>query len=419
LQTYLKSNILHSMKKAINKIFRWILWNILSRVFVIFYLRPLYNYRRTADSDRIPKPTFILVANHGTFFDPWMVGTYSFTPVNYMTNDDGFRASPTTQWYLRNIGAFPKKKGAADVKAMKETLRRLGHKEPVCIFPEGQTTWDGETQLIYKGIEKLIKKAGCPLVMMRLRGNFLTRPWWAQSIRKGRILIAIKILLKDHIATMSDDALFDAIKSHIYQNDIKDPDNAKIPFSGKNVAQGLDRFVWMCQQCGAEDSLAMKGDTITCEACKRSWLFDAHCHIKAIGSDSKFSTDLKDWAEEHKNKVKAKVKNAKSGEVLTQSGNVMLQVINKNGYSFDDQSTGNLQLTSEKLAFASIGNPNHNLVFNITEIKDCVIQKKDIFEFRVNEVYYRFVFNHHSPMKWIYYLRYLHNFEEYEKRGYL
>ena len=148
-----------AIKSTLFTIYRWILWNLFSRfIFVEMILRPKYRFRRSNASHQYPKAPFIIIANHGTFFDPWIVGGFSITPVNYMANDDGFRDGLITRWYLKSIGAFPKKKGASDYRAMKTTLDLLRKKSPVCIFPEGQTTWDGETQLLYPGIEKLVKK---------------------------------------------------------------------------------------------------------------------------------------------------------------------------------------------------------------------------------------------------------------------
>jgi len=145
------------------------------------------NFFRSSGSEALPKPPFVIVSNHGTFFDPWIIGYFSRYPFAIMCNDDAFRGSPITRWYLNSIGAFPKKKGASDFKAMKKTMSSLAAGRPVCIFPEGQTSWDGETQLLYKGIEKIIRHGRVPLVMVRMSGNFLTKPWWADRIRKGRI----------------------------------------------------------------------------------------------------------------------------------------------------------------------------------------------------------------------------------------
>ncbi|MBD3321568.1 MAG: hypothetical protein GF350_10790, partial [Chitinivibrionales bacterium] len=139
------------MKNKALYAYRWFMWNILSRPFVGGYLKPSYNHSLAPGSDRYPPPPFIVISNHNTFFDPWIIGSYCHSPFAIMCNDDAFRGPALQSWYLNSIGAFPKKKGSSDFAAMKKTITLLKAGYPVCIFPEGQTSWDGETQLIYKG----------------------------------------------------------------------------------------------------------------------------------------------------------------------------------------------------------------------------------------------------------------------------
>ncbi len=392
---------------------RWFFWNVLSKLFINAHLRRGYKFSLTPDSDVYPEPPFLVVSNHGTFFDPWIIGNYSRWPFSIMVNDDGFRGKGISQWYLKNIGCIPKRKGASDYKAMKETLNRLKNGYPVCVFPEGQTTWDGETQLLYKGLEKIVLKMKCPVVTVRLRGNFLTKPWWARNIRRGNITIDIKVHTPQDYQDLTSDQLFEKIKSSIYQNDIKDPQNLQYPFTGTKIAEGLERFVWICMNCCGEDTLSTDGNTIHCSSCGGSWEMDAHCRLKATGNDTSSLHDLKDWADMHKSKVIEKIRSGAA--VLSTSDNVILQNENSDR-TFSDSATGSATLTADTLTFNAQSGP---VTWPVSEIEDFVIQKKDIFEFRHGKNYIRFLFNRKSPMKWVYYLRYLKGFEECERRGYL
>lgn len=387
-------------------------WWILSRIFVFTYLKRNYTFKLVKGSDKFPRPPFLLVANHGTFFDPWFVGGYSRYPLSYMVNDDGFRGKGISQYYLRAIEAIPKKKGASDYKAMKTTLEYLNKGRAVCIFPEGQTTWDGETQLLYKGIEKIIKKKKCPVVVAKLKGNFLAKPWWAETIRKGRILVSMKVISPSQIENYSSDELFEYLKESLYHNDITDPDNQSVTFTGERLAEGLERFVWVCVKCRTEDSLVTSGNNIRCTECGSSWNIDEHCRI--MSTETGEVSDLHKWSLAHKKFVKEKLQTIPD-QIITSSKDVLFQVENET-LEFEDKCSGTLTLTSGKLSFSTT---NENFSWYVQDIQDCVIQKKDIFEFCIENRHYRFVFNKKSPMKWIYYLRYLKGFEEAETRGYL
>ncbi|HEX2958571.1 MAG TPA: lysophospholipid acyltransferase family protein [Chitinispirillaceae bacterium] len=397
----------------LSRIKRQLFWQVLSRPFVHFIVRRSYKFQLTTQSEHFPKPPFIAVANHGTFFDPWLVGVYSNTPLVYMVNDDGFRGKSMSSWYLRNIGAIPKKKGASDFKAMKAALSTLNDNYPVFIFPEGQTTWDGQTQPLYKGLEKIVKKVQCPLVMIKFQGNFLARPWWAKTIRKGRILITLKTIPSEQINAMSSDEVFDTIKSYITHNDIKDPQNLTVPFTGNYLAEGLELFIWICNNCKSEDTLKMNGNTITCTHCGTSWTIDAHCRFTLTdGVTSQAAGDLWDWSQMHKREVENKINSHPT--LLTKNENVTLWLENENNI-FQPESTGTLELTSESLQFTTASRTRQ---WSISQIKEYVIQKKDIFECRDDTTTYRFTFKGNSPMKWVYYFRYLNNFQICEEQGY-
>jgi 1-acyl-sn-glycerol-3-phosphate acyltransferase len=397
----------------LNKISRQLFWQVFSRPFVHFIVRRNYQFKLTAQSERFPKPPFLAVANHGTFFDPWLVGVYSNTPLVYMVNDDGFRGKSMSSWYLRNMGAIPKKKGASDFKAMKAALSTLNNGYPVFIFPEGQTTWDGQTQPLYKGLEKIVKKVKCPLVLIKFQGNFLTRPWWAKTIRQGRILITIKTIPAEQIETMSSDDVFETLKQYITHNDIKDPSNQQVPFTGHDLSDGLELFVWICPYCKSEDALNMHQSSITCTQCNSTWHIDGHCKLTLNnGQPIPDIADLWDWSQMHKKEVMNKI-NSNVFE-LTKNENATLWLENDEKV-FETHSTGILELTKEHLKFKS---GSFNKEWNIDQIKEYVIQKKDIFECRDDNTTYRFTFNGHSPMKWIYYFRYLNHFEKCEEQGY-
>jgi 1-acyl-sn-glycerol-3-phosphate acyltransferase len=394
------------------------MWNVFSRTFVWCYLWFLYRFRKSKDSHKIPKPPFVIVSNHGTFFDPWIIGGFSRHPFAIMCNDEAFTRGAVSRWYLNSIGAFPKRKGASDFRAMKKTMSQLSEGYPVCIFPEGQTSWDGETQLIYKGIEKTIRRSNAGLVLARITGNFLTKPWWADFIRKGRIIVTFKALGPEQIKALSDDALFDMMRAFVEHNDIKDPSNTDALFSGRRLAEGLERFVWMCMECGAEDTLAMAGDEIRCGACGSSWTISATCKLSAKDGVTKCFADLYDWAQWHRERVIDKIKTSGAGAMLAKSDNAVMQAGDSN-VLFSVAGKGSLSLIASALTFHPVNNGAAPLVFDVQRLETVVIQKKDIMEFFYDGKYYRFLFDHHSPMKWIFYLRYLKGYEKFEVQGFI
>jgi len=391
-----------------------IFWAV-NRPLVGFGIRRMFNFVTGEGSDPVPGPPYVLVANHANFFDPWMTGYLCHHPLFIMMNDDGFRGNRLRSLYLHTIGAFPKKKGAHDYKAMKYTLQLLKGGFPVLIFPEGQTSWDGETQPVFSGIEKIIKRAQCSLVMMHLHGNFLSKPWWAHTARKGTVVIRVKVLGPAEIASMSDAGVLEAIKSYIYNNDVKNPENRTVIFRGATMAKGLERFVWICKQCKAEDALVTDGNVITCTACSASWEIDPYCVLKPRMPNIAAVGDLHDWVRWHKEQVKARIASSPSSAIMTESTDVVMQTEGPGG-TFVDRLTGTLALWRDKIMFTPADSGGRIMEWPFEAVEDYVIQLKDVFEFSVGSDCFRFAFDGHSPMKWIFYVRYMKGYEEIEKR---
>lgn len=404
------------MKKKLLYLYRFCFWAI-SRVFVFAYIRPKFNVVDDKNSDPIPKPPFIMVSNHATFFDPWIVGNYSKYPISIMNNEDAFNAPWVIRWYLKNIGTFPKKKGSADYKAMKTTLKRLNHGYPVLIFPEGQTTWDGVTQPIYSGIEKIIKRSNVSLIMMNVKGNFLSKPWWANTYRKGKVRVIRKVLSKKQIKSLSEQELLKTIIKYIRNNDILDEQNQKIEFKGERLASGLERFVWICRNCQSEDTLSTNGNTISCSHCSSSWSIDSHFRFSPLQKEIAPINNLYDWALWHKETVIEKINKTKEDEIIAHNSNVIYCDISFNG-KFINLAEGILKLSKEALTFNAT-KKEKSFMLPVKNISDYVYQRKDVFECRCNNKSYRFRIIGHSPMKWLYYLRYLKGYEVFEKRGYI
>lgn len=397
--------------------YRYWFW-ALNIFFVRFYIRHKFNILLDKESDPVPRPPFIMVSNHGTFFDPWIIGHYSKYPISIMMNEDAYSASPFVHWFLNNIGTYPKKKGASDYKAMKNTLRFLRQGFPVLIFPEGQTTWDGETQPIYTGIEKILKKSKAALVMTKVDGNFISKPWWAATYRKGRVRILRKVILPDKIRNISEDELRTLIIDHIRSNDIKNKINQKVGFTGDNLAKGLEMFVWICKNCNSEDTLYTNKNTISCSNCNSSWTIDALCSFKPAQSDITKIGDLYDWSLWHKIKVREKIKNAGKDDILTESDGVVYCSLTKKG-TYDHIADGRLALTKETFSFFGTKDIDQSFEIPVSDISVYVFQRKNIFECRDSKKSYLFRFTEKSLMKWVYYFRYLNGYEKFEKRGYI
>ena len=134
-------------------------------------LRRLYRVE-VAGGERIP-PTgpAILAANHGSIWDPFILGVATTREIHYMAKVELFRFSPIAV-LLRSLNAFPVERGRGDRTAISEAAELLRRDELLGIFPQG-TSIPERQKGWHRGAARLALVTGAPLIPVRLSG---TRP---------------------------------------------------------------------------------------------------------------------------------------------------------------------------------------------------------------------------------------------------
>jgi 1-acyl-sn-glycerol-3-phosphate acyltransferase len=93
-------------------------------------------------------------------------------------------------WIISSIGAFPLKRGEADVEAIKLCAELLKAGHPVIVFPEG-TRGDGENLLpLSRGVAMLAKTTGLPVVPIGIAGTEAVMPS-IKTRKKTRKLVTV------------------------------------------------------------------------------------------------------------------------------------------------------------------------------------------------------------------------------------
>ena len=116
----------------------------------------------------------LLVANHLSFLDVFIVGIPLHRPLNFVARSTLFL--PVLGFLMRSVGGFPIQREGIGVSGMKETLRRLRNGGIVTLFPEGTRSPDGELAPLKPGIAVLVARAGVPFVPAGIAGTFEAWP---------------------------------------------------------------------------------------------------------------------------------------------------------------------------------------------------------------------------------------------------
>ncbi|HRY68513.1 MAG TPA: lysophospholipid acyltransferase family protein [Phycisphaerae bacterium] len=130
----------------------------------------------------------LLVCNHQSFMDPVLVTMALYREGNYMARDTLF-ADPRFKRLIEFLNAFPVKRNAADIGAIKESLRRLKQGRVLVLFPEGTRSDDGRIGELFPGVGAIAKKARVPIVPTLIDG--MTQIWPRDKAlpRPGNVVI--------------------------------------------------------------------------------------------------------------------------------------------------------------------------------------------------------------------------------------
>lgn len=121
----------------------------------------------------------ILVSNHLSYLDVFILGIGVRRPLNYVARSTLFL--PGLGTLIRSVGGFPIQREGMGASGMKETLKRLRAGGVVTLFPEGTRSRDGELGEMKAGIALLVSRAAVPVVPVGLAGTFRAWP-------RGRLL---------------------------------------------------------------------------------------------------------------------------------------------------------------------------------------------------------------------------------------
>ena len=106
-------------------------------------LKPVYRIEVIGKENIPSEGGVLLCANHINNMDPLAVGITSVRPVHFMAKDELFSV-PVIGTIVRNVNAFPVKRGMSDREALRKGLAVLKEGHVLGLFPEGTRSKTGE-----------------------------------------------------------------------------------------------------------------------------------------------------------------------------------------------------------------------------------------------------------------------------------
>jgi len=277
------------------------LWRLLYRGARLTLARR-YNY--TCEPITTDSPCLI-IANHVTNSDPFLLGlAHGHAPLTYVASEHIFRQGLISKLITKLLDPIPRSKAASGASTVKNCLRRLKNGESVALFAEGDCTWDGVTGHVFPATGKLAKAAGVPLVTFRIEGGYLTRPRWSKRSRRGKMRgVPVRAYGVDELKTMTAEQVTEAIDRDIFYDTWAEQRKNHTAYRSKAHAEGLERALFICPECGGADCMASKGERLFCKKCGAEWTMDDYGFLHGPRFDTIAEWDA--WQKEAVKKIKS------------------------------------------------------------------------------------------------------------------
>jgi 1-acyl-sn-glycerol-3-phosphate acyltransferase len=131
---------------------------------------------------------FMVLPNHESFLDPFFLLAFSPRPLHAMTKSTQF-SFPPVRLGLSQVLAFPVRRYRTDAQAVRVVLRTLDEGKGVCIYPEGERSWDATVQRFRRGTLRVMLEAGVPVIPCGMSGIYDLWPRWSRRPRRGPPLV--------------------------------------------------------------------------------------------------------------------------------------------------------------------------------------------------------------------------------------
>ena len=208
----------------------------------------------------------LLVVNHVTACDPLLVASaLGKKQVYFVASDHIMRQGIAGRFLQWSVGPIPRRKGSSALLTVKECLRHLKDGHSICVFAEGEQSWDGRNIPVVEGTGSLAKAALAPLVTYRLEGGYLSLPRWGRGLRRGRVRGRITgIYSPEELAAMDKDEINRRLNESIRENAWERQKEEMVRFHSKHPAEHLEKCLYLCPGCAHIGTLKSAGDRLSC-----------------------------------------------------------------------------------------------------------------------------------------------------------
>lgn len=161
-----------------------------TRAFLKVILKLFYRAEFYGFNDFPQKQGCILSSNHLSNLDPIALAVGSPRQLCFLSKIELFK-NPVFAKIITALGAYPLKRGANDISAIKKTIALLKEGRVVVIFPQG--TRDGKLdEESLSGVAYLAQKAEVDVIAAKIKGTDKALPKGSNKLKRSKVEVGFK-----------------------------------------------------------------------------------------------------------------------------------------------------------------------------------------------------------------------------------
>jgi len=140
--------------------------------------------------ENVPSGGCLIVSNHVSFMDPTTVGWAVAREIYYLGRKSLFKP-PFWSWFLPICNVLPIDRDGHDIAGLRRIIKMLKEGHAVLLFPEGTRSDDGTIQPAEPGAGLIARKAGAPILPVRVFGTYESLSRHTKRLRFHPIRVVI------------------------------------------------------------------------------------------------------------------------------------------------------------------------------------------------------------------------------------
>ena len=242
----------------------------LSQTIIGRWIRPEFNLTlEDFEPADIEGPVLVAI-NHTCAYDPIFTGAaFKNKPLTFIASEHIVRSKPWGPLLDKYVSLIPHQKGGKGSRTALIAMKRIKRGESIFLAVEGEQTWNGQSLPVMPFTGKLVKGSGATLVTYLFEGGYLSDPRWAMEPRRGRVHgRPVRVYAPAELKEMSDEEVEEAIAKDLWFDTWewqKSQPGGPVRFrSKKGNAEGIERAIFSCPECGSFGTLRSSRDDVSC-----------------------------------------------------------------------------------------------------------------------------------------------------------